>query len=132
MSTNDGGHITELYVGSVDDEMAALEQLGPLTRCAIYDSPIRFSAVPILQQLREFEAEALKRIPQNKRHLYCINFAEPQFDRSIADGVLEEARKFILKDRSEYDANIGIKPLIARVSVKSLREQRRSARRIRW
>lgn len=132
MSTNDGGHVIELFIGTIEDEMAALEALGPLARRAICESPVRISAQPILKQLQEFEKKQLEKITENIRHYYRINFADPQFDGYVARGITEDARKTLLKDCTEQDANTGVVPMVPRISVKSIREQRRSARRVRW
>lgn len=132
MSTNDGAHAVDIFIGTTDAEMAALEELGPLTRRAICDAPIRFSAVPILQQLKEFEQEQLKKIPEEVRSRYRINFSDPALDAHVARGLVEESRRLLLKDCTEQDANLGVIPLVPKISVKSIREQRRSARRIRW
>jgi hypothetical protein len=132
MATNDGGHVTQLFVGTTEAEMEALDALGPLTRRAICESPIRISAQPILQQLQEFEQKQLVTIPVEVRHLYRLNFSEPRLDQFVAAGITEDSRQKLLKDCAEVDANAGVIPLVPRISVKSIREQRRSARRIRW
>ena len=132
MSTNDGGHVCSLYIGPSEDEMVALDALGPLTRRALCDAPVRYSAVPILLQIREFEEGQRARFPEHVRDRFRIDPAEPIFDQMVADGLREDARQLLLRDRSEYDAQLGLKPLRAKVTVKSIREQRRSARRVRW
>lgn len=122
MATNDGGHSVIVLIGPTNLEMAALEQIGPKARRAIRDAPLRISAQPILQQLKEFEQEQLKRIPPEVRQNYRMNFADPVFDEFVARGIREEARNMLMNDCSEQDANLGVTPLVAKISVKSLRE----------
>ena len=131
-STNDGGHAIELAVHSPDEEMAALDALGPVTRQAIYDSPIRYSALPILKQVLDFEEEQRQKLPEHLRAAFRIDPKDPRLDLNIARDLREDSLKTILKDRSAEDANAGVIPLRARYSVKSIREQRRSLRKIRW
>lgn len=127
MSTNDGGHLIRIYHGPRQDEMAALDSLGPLTRAMIHQSPIRFSAAAILQQFREFEEKQRARFPGLN-----LDPKDPRLDRMIAEQLPMQALDAIRKDRSEEDAQVGIKPLRANISVKSIREQRRVMRRVRW
>lgn len=125
MATNDGGHVVPVSIGSVAADMEALDSLGPLTRRAIHDSPIRYAAPAILHQVDEF----LLKFPESMRDRIR---RDPQLDGMIAAGLREDARKVVQKDRSDWDAEMGIKPLVPRISAKSLREQRRSARKIKW
>lgn len=132
MSTNDGGHNIRLLVGSREDEMNALDALGPLTRRAIHELPVRMAAIPILQELQAFEKRELEKIPEDRRHLYQIRFSDPRLDQHVADGIRAAAKVALMEQLSEEDADRGIKPILARVSVKSIREQRRSLRKVRW
>ena len=62
MSSNDGGHVCEIHIGgTIADEMNALDQLGPLTRQVIYDSPIRYSADAVLKHAGPLELRKLPR-----------------------------------------------------------------------
>lgn len=135
MSTNDGGHIIDVAIHSASEEMAALEQLGPVTRSAIANSPIRYAALPVLKQIKDFCDEQLKMVAPEMREMYRrgrFNPQNPELDSFIAKGLIEDARKTILKDRSEHDAQIGVVPLVPKITVKTLREQRRVARKVRW
>jgi hypothetical protein len=132
MPTNDGDHVIAMYTGTAAEEMAALEQLGPLTRQAIYDSPIRYSAIPILKQIRDYEEEQRNMAPSEMRHLVNVDPKDPRLDVHVALGVRDNSIKIVGQDRSQHDAEISVIPLRPRISVKSIREQRRSARRVRW
>lgn len=133
MSTNDGGHVIALFTeGTSADEMDALDQLGPMARQVIYDAPIRYSAGAVLKQLRDYEESERQKMPPEIRHLVRLDPRDPRIDAAIAKGLVEDSIKTILKDRSEQDAKSGVMPLIPKVSVKSIREQRRSLRKVRW
>lgn len=132
MSTNDGGHTIEVRIGTMQDEMQALDALGPITRRAIYELPMRISAAAVLLELKNFEEKELLKIPEGRRHLYCISFSDPRLDQYVADGLREAARETLKRDFTEQEADYGMKPIVPTYSVKSLREQRRSTRRIRW
>lgn len=132
MATNDGGHKMGVVIGSLAEEMAALESLGPLTRAAIANSPIRYCAFGILRQIRSTEEQIRNRFPPAAWHRIHLDPKEPNLDLSIAEGLKQDSLMTIRRDRSEEDALLGIKPMIPRYSVRSLREQRRTARRIRW
>src|SRR5882762_60609 len=125
MATNDGGHAVRVALGTVVEDMNALDSLGPLTRRAIHDSPVRYAAPTILKQIDDF----LLKFPEHARERVRL---DPQLDKMIADGLRKDARAVILKDRSEWDAEVSVKPLVPHISVRSLREQRRSTRKIRW
>lgn len=130
--TNDGGHVIRMFESPNGDEMEALDTLGPLTRAMIYDSPIRFSAAAILKQFRDFEEKQRAKFPEHVRHRFHLDPADPRLDQMIAEQLPGQSLETIRKDRSEEEAQAGVKPLRANVSVKSIREQRRSARRVRW
>ena len=133
MSSNDGGHVVEIYAsGTISDEMNALDQLGPLTRQAIYDSPIRYSAGAVLKQIRDYEEQQRKLVPEMFRSRFCIDPRHQDIDRAVADGLVKNSVEIVLRDRSEVDAMLGVKPLRSNVGVKSIREQRRSLRKVRW
>lgn len=133
LKNNDGGHDIEVVSGgSISDEMNALDALGPLTRQAIYDSPIRYAAVSVMQQIKEFEAQQRLKYPENVRHLLHLDPAQPDLDRNIAEGLNQHSKTVIARDRSQLDAEIGVIPLRPNISVKTLREQRRVLRKVRW
>ena len=132
MSTNDGGHVIRMFTAPKGDEMEALDTLGPLTRAMIHESPIRFSAAAILKQFRDFEEKQRAKFPERVRDRFHLDPQDPRLDRMIAEQLPEQSLETIRKDRSEEDAQAGIRPLRANITVKSIREQRRSARRVRW
>ena len=84
MSTNDGGHVIKVFMGTTADEMNALEQLGPIARKAIYDSPIRYAASAVLEQLREYEKELQEKAPPN--FVVRLDPKDPRLDAAIAHG----------------------------------------------
>jgi hypothetical protein len=132
MPTNDGGHVIALFTeGTATDEMNALDQLGPLARQVIYDSPIRYSAGAVLKQLRDYEESERQKLPPEIRHLVHLNPRDPKIDAAIAKGLVDDSIKTMLKDRSEQDAMLGVKPLVPKIGVKTMREQRR-LRKVRW
>ena len=130
MATNDGGHVIDIFMGSTADEMAALDQLGPLTRQAIYNSPIRYAATPVLQQVRDYEKELQAKAPPN--FVVRLDPKDPRLDAALAKGLIQRSIEIVMKDRSEQDAKAGVVPLVPKIGVKSIREQRRTLRRIRW
>ena len=86
-------------------ELEAQDAFGPMTRQAIYDSPIAVLAWPMLQQIIEFnEKRAALNLPP-------VNPLDPMVDASIAKGVRDQAFTTILKDRSEQDARLAMKPI---------------------
>jgi hypothetical protein len=134
-STNDGGHVVRAAIGTVDDEMAALEQLGPLVRLAIYESPVRWSALAVLTDLRSAEEAERKKYPEQIRPFINFDPLNPELDKSLARGILIESAKTIRKDRDEADALLGVKPIIPRQGttrdLRVLRAERVAERRAR-
>ena len=129
---NDGGHAVLIYEGGqIEDEMNAFDQLGPITRDVLHNSPIRYSAACLVKQLKDVEAERRLQLPSHVRHLYRIDPRDPKVDTSVANGIKAQNLEVLLRDRSEHDANIGVIPLVPNIGVKSLREQRRSLRKTR-
>lgn len=133
--TNDGRHVIPTVVGTTDDEMAALEKLGPLTRRAIYESPIRYAAIGILGQI-EAEQERLRlKYPEHLRHRVVVDPKDPRLDQSIARGLVIESAKTISLDRSREDAILAVKPIVPRrgsaLDLKVLRQERAAERRMR-
>jgi hypothetical protein len=132
MASNDGDNPIAIVYGNSDDERAALDQLGPLTRHALCYAPIRYAALGILQQIKDLEAQIRLQYPPELRDRVILNPCEPRLDRAIADGLKQDSLKVLKQDRSDRDAELGVTPIEAKITVKSIREQRRSARRIRW
>jgi hypothetical protein len=134
-STNDGGHIVRAAIGTVDDEMAALEQLGPMVRLAIYESPVRWSALAVLKNIEAAEETERRKYPEHIRHLVRLDPLNPELDKHMARGLLIESAKAIRKDRDEADALLGVKPIIPRQGttrdLRVLRAERVAERRAR-
>lgn len=132
MGLNDGNHAIPIFQGgSLEDEMNAFDQLGPVTRDVLHHSPIRYSAACIMKQLKEVEEQRRLQIPSTVRRFYRLDPRDPSIDASVAKGIMAQSLEVLKKDRSEHDANIGVVPLVPNIGVKSLREQRRSLRKTR-
>jgi hypothetical protein len=133
--TNDGGHVIPTVVGTVEDEMAALERLGPLTRRAIYEAPVRYAALGIIGQIEAEQERQRALYPEHVRGRIVIDPKRPDLDRSLARGIAIESRKTIMRDRSEADALLGVKPIVPRrgaaADLKVLRSERAAERRMR-
>lgn len=133
--TNDGGHVIPTVIGTNEDEMAALEQLGPLTRRAIYESPVRYCASGILKQIEGAEEAERKKYPEHMRHMVRFDPKNPQLDQHLAHGLIIESAKTLRKDRDEVDAILGIKPIVPKrntvTDLRIVRAERVSARRFR-
>lgn len=132
IDVNDGNHDVAIFQGgSIEDEMNAFDQLGPVTRDILHHSPIRYSAACLVKQLKDAEAERRLQLPAHVRNFYRIDPRDPQIDVSVANGIKAQNLEVLLRDRSEHDANVGVVPLVPNISVKSIREQRRSLRKMR-
>lgn len=131
--SNIGNHaVAFIFANLPHDEMAALDALGPLTRAAICNCPVQYSAAAVLKQIHDYEAELRLKYPEHVRHLLHIDPKDPKLDHNVARGVGLDALKVLKLDRDEIDAEAGIIPLVPKIGVRSLREQRRSTRKIRW
>jgi hypothetical protein len=116
-------------------ELAALEDLGPLTRRAICESPLPTLAVSIVEQIIDIndKIEAENKLRQ-ERGLPLRGYVDPknpELDRRLAIGVVENVFKIIagdeeLGDRALDWAKMGVRPLIARPSSKTARERRKT------
>jgi hypothetical protein len=133
---NVGDHKVLYIRTTCDEEFDAFDQLGPMLRTALCDSPIKSSSVAIVQQIQEKNEQI--RIENDRRRVYgmpparLLDPKDPQLDAYLARAFLAMNAQNLMKDRSEEDAMLGIKPIRAQVSVKSIREQRRSLRARRW
>ena len=89
-----------------------------------------------MQQLKDIEAERRLQFPEHVRKFYRIDPCDPQVDASMANGLRDQTLGVLLKDAlfedREEDAKLGMVPLVPNIGVKSVREQRRSLRKIRW
>jgi hypothetical protein len=113
-------------VGSVTiaAEVAAYEELGPVTRRMIDGCPMKILAYPIVQDIRKFEEEQRIKL---KRPDLTLNLQDPKLDSNIARGLLEKNFELMSKDNPAL-AEMGLKPLVAKPSVRTARLNRGSAR----
>lgn len=116
-------------------ELAALEDLGPLTRRAICEGPLPTLAVSIVEQIiavnDQIEAENKLREARGIPLRGYVDPKHPELDRRFAIGVVENNFKLIASDKGLGDraldwAKMGVKPLIGRPSAKTARERRRT------
>ena len=96
------------------DEFDAFDQLGPCTRQALRDSPLPWLAVAIVSQLRDEEY----RLRQSNPDFY-LDLGNPDLDRNIARGLMMQSMQVMLRDRSREDAELGIKPLRPRRTLRA-------------
>lgn len=112
---NKGSFLVPQAVTPVGEEMDALEALGRNSRHALYDAPMKISALSILRDITAAGYDP----------------KDPDIDRFVSRGIVLESMKVLMRDRPLQDAELGVRPIRAVISVKSIREQRRSARRVR-
>jgi hypothetical protein len=112
----------------IDDEMEALESLGRATRQAILDAPIKFSAATVMMEIARQERELTIKYGRE----VTLDPTMPDLDRFLASEVMRKSILIVAQDRSREDAMSSIRPLRGKPSPKSVREQRRAMRRIRW
>jgi hypothetical protein len=94
------------------EELDAFDQLGPIARQAMRDSPIKWSAAAILQQVRDEEARIRATLPDGQKELFIgFDLQNPDFDRNIARGVAMQSIQIVAQDRSKEDALASIVPL---------------------
>jgi hypothetical protein len=105
MATKRGDNVgsSAAIIGRVDSrfEMECYEQLGPLSRQAINEAPLKILAAPIVIDIKKFFEE--KKID--------FDLHAQKLDASIAKGIRGDTLRTILKDRTEQDALLGMKPL---------------------
>lgn len=111
-------------------EMAALDDLGPMTRKVLVDGPLSILASSIVSQIIEYndkiEAENLELQKQGKPLKSYLDPKHPALDRKLAEGALALHVQMIATDRSIEDAKIGLKPLVPKLSARSARERRKT------
>jgi hypothetical protein len=112
----------------IDDEMEALESLGRATRQAILDAPIKFSAATVMMEISRQERELTIKYGREVQ----LDPTMPDLDRFLASEVMRKSILIVAQDRSREDAMSSIRPLRGKPSPKSVREQRRAMRRVRW
>lgn len=118
-------------------EMAALDDLGPATRWAIRNSPLPILAYSITSQIIELndkiELENEQRAAAGRPLRPYADPKSPDLDQRLANGVMQTQAKLMLDEGVQLqDVQSGMKPLVSKPSAKTLRERRRTQRRIRW
>lgn len=117
------------------EEMAALDDLGPLARRAICNAALNMLAVTAVSQIIELndkiEAENVEREKAGKPLRPYIDPKEPELDRRLAQAVIENNFALIANDIELGDnaldwAKMSVKPLMARPSAKTARERRKT------
>jgi len=97
-----------------EQELEAFDKLGPCTRQAMRDSPIKWSAAAIIIQIEHEQERVRALLPEFQRVLFKIDLKDPDLDRNIARGIMLQAMQILMRDRSREDAELGIRPLRAR------------------
>lgn len=110
------------------EEMLALESLGRAARQAILDAPIKFSALTVLKEIERQELVMQARTGQHVK----IDIKLPDVDRFLAQEIMRQSITIVAQDRSREDALCSIQPLHGKPSARSVREQRKAMRRVRW
>lgn len=123
----------------VDIEMAALDDLGPRARGALLNLPLPILAAPIIAQIVEHNDKIEK---ENERRLTeglllpqmpYIDPKHPMVDQKIAQSLVDMACGLLRLDHvAEIDVKASLRPLVGIPSAKSIREQRRAMRSVRW
>ena len=118
--TNNGHKETvRTFQVSAEVEFAAFDQLGPLTRQTLRDSPLPWLAYAIVKQIRDEEARLMAQMPEWQRSNFHLDLKNPQLDRNIANGILQQSAQVLLRDRSPEDTKLGMQPLRPRRTVRS-------------
>lgn len=116
-------------------EMAALEDLGPKTRHALTNAPLKIHAVSIVSQIidvnDQIEAENHKRAAAGQPQRPYLDPKNPDLDARLANGVLQHNVELLSADRGIEEAIRGVRPLKARYNPKTERDQRK-LRRVRF
>lgn len=120
-------------------EMAALDDLGPRARGAILNLPIPILAAPVIAQIVEHNDKI--EIENKRRHaegwllpqMPYLDPKHPVIDQKIAQSLIDMACGLLRLDNvAEIDVKASLRPLVGRPSAKSMREQRRAQRKVRW
>jgi len=118
-----GAVLTEL-------ELAALEDLGPLTRRAICYAALPTLAYSIVSQIIEFndkiEAENLARAERGEQLKPYLDPKEPQLDLNLAKGIFQHNAQLILIDGTKDGAVDSMKILTPKLSARTARERRKT------
>lgn len=129
-------HHNVMYLrSSAMEEFEAFEALGPAMQGVLRDGPIKSSAIAVLQNITDKNAELeLKnetRAKFGEPPLKLLDPRDPILDAYLARAFLQLNAQAIMKDRTPEFAQMGIVPLVGRYNPKTERDQRR-LRRLRW
>lgn len=103
---NVGNHKGPLGVVDAVFEMECFEELGPISRLAIIESPLKVLAAPIVLDIYKFEEEKRKTNPE-----FYLNLQDPRLDAAVAKGIRSDSLRVVLADRTEEEAKAGMIPL---------------------
>lgn len=78
-----------------DAESKAFDALGPQMRQALNDAPIKVLAYPLLQECLA----------------HGLDPCEPRIDAMAAANIRLGVRNVLLKDRTQHDAELGMRPM---------------------
>lgn len=140
---NNGYAIYKRETTSREEEMAALECFGPLTREAIMNAPISILAYGTLNEtIAEYEKVKAASIAKLKERYPNItdeqlpkfpelNLKRPDVDAGIARGIMMSAYHMVIKDREkkdnrtkeerERDAALSLQPIVTKRLRRSVR-----------
>lgn len=116
--SNVGKVAANIITDTATDEMDAMEQLGRNTRAALCDAPIKFSAISVLQSVREHEEKLRSQLPEEQRPLLVLDPKNLDLDMHLARGLMMQSVKIIAQDRSIEDAQSSIRLLRPRRTVR--------------
>ncbi len=109
---NAGVHEVLYIIADGAEEMAAFESLGPRTRQALRDAPMKTSATSIVDQLAQKSDEARQRCEAaGMPWPGPFNPHDPRLDGMIAAGIVGQSTIVLMRDRSRADAELGVKPI---------------------
>lgn len=118
----------------IDEELAALQDLGPKCRHLLTHGPMPVLATPIvlqiIQQNDKIEAENERRAQANMPLRPYLDPKDPRLDDFLAQQLLKFHLDTMMKDGAATidRAMDGLKPLVGKRSPKSAREQAKSDR----
>lgn len=98
VASNGGAHGGVIGIVSFADEGNAFDSFGPEVRRALQEAPIKVLAAAILKECQQANID-----PTN-----------PFVDHHIAGNILRGTLRVLLVDRSEEDAKLGMRPMVAR------------------
>lgn len=127
------------FIGGVPGsiEMAALEDLGPRAVHALKNLPLPMLATAIVSQIVEYNdkiaVENARRVETGFPQLRYLDPKDPALDAKIAQSAIDHICGLLRLDQvAEVDVKASLRPLVGTPSPRSLREQRRARRKVRW